>query len=86
MASWITREFSVSAIAVGLRDAKNQEIFCVAKQANVIVMTKDADFVCLVENTTLRHDLKRLELFSLRDLLPWCLVTTQFHQTLMELN
>ena len=86
MAFWITREFSVSAIAVGMRDAKNQEIFSAAKQANAIVMTKNADFVRLVENAILRPDLKRLELFSLGDLLSWRLVTTQFHQTLMELN
>jgi predicted nuclease of predicted toxin-antitoxin system len=52
MASWISSEFSVQAIAVrdlGLRDAKDQEIFYAARKANVPVMTKDADFVHLVE-------------------------------------
>jgi len=52
MASWISREFPVTAIAVrdlGLRDAKDREIFSAAKQANAVVMTKDADFVRLVE-------------------------------------
>jgi predicted nuclease of predicted toxin-antitoxin system len=52
MASWISSEFSVQAIAVrdlGLRDAKDQEIFLAARKANAIVMTKDADFVHLVE-------------------------------------
>lgn len=52
MASWISREFSVSAAAVrdlGLRNAKDPEIFFAAKQANAVVMTKDADFVHLVE-------------------------------------
>ena len=54
MASWISREFSVSAIAardLGLRDAKDQEIFSAARQANAVVMTKDADFVRLVEKS-----------------------------------
>ncbi len=52
MASWISSEFSVQAIAVrdlGLRDAKDQEIFFAARKANALVMTKDADFVHLVE-------------------------------------
>jgi len=54
IASWISREFSVSAIAVrdlGLRDAKDQEIFSAARQANAVVMTKDVDFVHLVEKS-----------------------------------
>ena len=52
IASWLSLEFSVSAIAVrdvGLRDAKDQEIFTAAKQANAVIMTKDIDFVHLVE-------------------------------------
>jgi predicted nuclease of predicted toxin-antitoxin system len=54
LASWITHEFSVSATAVrdlGLREAKDHEIFFAARQANAIVMTKDADFVHLVETS-----------------------------------
>ena len=52
MASWISHEFSVSAVAVrdlGLRDAKDREIFFAARQANAAVMTKDVDFLQLVE-------------------------------------
>jgi predicted nuclease of predicted toxin-antitoxin system len=52
IASWMSLEFSVSAIAVrdlGLRDARDQEIYSAAKQANAIVMTKDVDFVHLVD-------------------------------------
>ena len=52
MASWISHEFSVSAVAVRdleLRDAKDSEIFFAARQANAVVMTKDVDFVQLVE-------------------------------------
>jgi predicted nuclease of predicted toxin-antitoxin system len=54
MASWISREFSVSSVAVrdlGLRDAKDSEIFSAARKANAIVMTKDVDFEHLVENS-----------------------------------
>jgi predicted nuclease of predicted toxin-antitoxin system len=54
IATWITQEFSVPAVAVrdlGLRDAKDREIFFAARQANAIVMTKDADFVQLVEQS-----------------------------------
>jgi predicted nuclease of predicted toxin-antitoxin system len=52
IASWITREFSVSVVAardLGLRNANDREIFFAARQANAIVMTKDADFVRLIE-------------------------------------
>jgi predicted nuclease of predicted toxin-antitoxin system len=54
MASWISHEFSVSAIAVrdlGLRNAKDSEIFSAARQANAVVITKDVDFVHLVETS-----------------------------------
>lgn len=34
---------------VGLRDAEDPEIFAAAKQAGVVVMTKDSDFVDLLE-------------------------------------
>jgi hypothetical protein len=54
IASWMSLEFSVSAIAVrdlGLRDAKDQAIFSAARQANAVVMTKDIDFVHLVEQS-----------------------------------
>ena len=47
MASWISGEFFVQAVAVrdlGLRDAKDPEIFLAARKANALVMTKDADF------------------------------------------
>jgi len=58
MAPWISREFSVSAVAVrdlGLRSAKDSEIFFAARQANAVVMTKDVDFVYLVETSGAPH-------------------------------
>jgi predicted nuclease of predicted toxin-antitoxin system len=54
LAPWISLEFSISAIPVrdlGLRNSKDQEIFLAARQANATIMTKDADFVRLVEQS-----------------------------------
>ncbi|MEA5550123.1 DUF5615 family PIN-like protein [Anabaena cylindrica UHCC 0172] len=51
LASWITDTFAIEAFSlrdIGLRDAKDIEIFEAAKIANVIIMTKDSDFVDLV--------------------------------------
>lgn len=51
IASWLTQTFDVEAIAVrdlGLREATDKEIFAAARKAAVIVMTKDSDFVDLV--------------------------------------
>ena len=52
IATWISTQFAVSAVALrdlGLRDAKDRQIFFAARQASVIVMTKDSDFVSLLE-------------------------------------
>ncbi len=52
LASWIQQQFSVEAVSVqalGLRDSKDQVIFGAAKAADAIVLTKDADFVMLLE-------------------------------------
>ena len=52
MAAWLSTGFSVKATAVRdlrLRDAKDQEIFQAARRANAIVMTKDSDFVLLLD-------------------------------------
>jgi len=48
----ITQTFGVSAVAVrdiGLRDETDRQIFLAAKEQAAIVMTKDADFVRLLE-------------------------------------
>lgn len=53
LASWITRAFGISAYAlrdIGLRDATDRKIFLAAKEQNVTVMSKDADFVALIES------------------------------------
>jgi len=52
IAIWLSRTFSVEAFAVRdlqLRDAKDAAIFNAARLANAVVMTKDSDFLLLLE-------------------------------------
>ena len=52
VAFWIENTFDVKAFALrdlGLRDAEDEEIFLEAQKANAIVITKDSDFVSLLE-------------------------------------
>ncbi|MBD1889348.1 DUF5615 family PIN-like protein [Coleofasciculus sp. FACHB-SPT9] len=52
IAPWIANTFGVTAVAlrdIGLRDAEDFEIFEAAKAQGAIVMTKDRDFVDLVD-------------------------------------
>ena len=52
IAGWIENNFDVQAFALrdlGLRDAEDLEIFEAAKKSNAVVMTKDSDFVSLLE-------------------------------------
>ena len=52
IATWISGNYAVSAVAIrdlGLRDAKDKEIFEAARQAKAVVMTKDSDFVLLLD-------------------------------------
>lgn len=52
IAFWIENNFNVKAVALrdlGLRDAEDEEIFREAKNANAVVMTKDSDFVSLLD-------------------------------------
>jgi predicted nuclease of predicted toxin-antitoxin system len=51
LASWVNDNFDIEAVALrelGLRDGKDIEIFEAARTANVVIMTKDSDFVDLV--------------------------------------
>jgi predicted nuclease of predicted toxin-antitoxin system len=51
LAIWIRDTFAIQAFSlkdIGLRDAKDIEIFEAARTSNVIIMTKDSDFVDLV--------------------------------------
>ena len=52
IATWITNTFGITALAlrsVSLRDAEDFEIFEEAKVQRAISMTKDSDFVDLVD-------------------------------------
>jgi predicted nuclease of predicted toxin-antitoxin system len=52
LAPWIGSQFGVAAVAVrdlGLRDAADREIFLAAREAGAIVITKDSDFVRLLQ-------------------------------------
>lgn len=52
IASWMQQNFALTALALrdlGLRDAEDGSIFTAAKNANSIVMTKDADFLNLLD-------------------------------------
>jgi predicted nuclease of predicted toxin-antitoxin system len=52
LAKWISSEFGVEARPVrdlGLRNARDREIFIAAREAGATVMTKDSDFVLLLE-------------------------------------
>ena len=52
IAIWMQKNFPVTAVAlrdIGLRDAEDEEIFSAAKTASVVVMTKDSDFLNLLE-------------------------------------
>lgn len=53
LAPWLTETFEVEAFSVrflGLRDAEDEDIFAKAKLANVILISKDSDFVELVQH------------------------------------
>lgn len=52
IAEWINTNFSVQALAVrdlGFRDATDREIFLAAKQEYAVIMTKDGDFLRLLD-------------------------------------
>ena len=52
VAAWITATFAVEAHAVrdlGLRDAQDSPIFQAARAAGAVVMTKDRDFVEMLQ-------------------------------------
>lgn len=52
LARWLSSEFGVEARPVrdlGLRDAKDPEIFLAAREAEAVVLTKDSAFVRLLE-------------------------------------
>jgi predicted nuclease of predicted toxin-antitoxin system len=52
LATWLTSTFGVEARAVrdlGLRDAKDQAIFLAAREAAAVIISKDSDFLLLLD-------------------------------------
>ncbi|MDP9349721.1 MAG: DUF5615 family PIN-like protein [Gemmatimonadota bacterium] len=52
LAPWIADEFGIEAYSVkhlGLRDAEDREIFRAARESGAVVLTKDNDFVLLLQ-------------------------------------
>jgi len=52
LARWMSETFGVTAHAMrdlGLRDAKDLPIFHAAREAGAVIMSKDSDFVLLLE-------------------------------------
>ena len=52
IAVWLRMRFELDAFAVrdlGLRDAEDADIFAAARTAGVVMMTKDSDFVDLLQ-------------------------------------
>lgn len=52
LAPWLEQNFDVEAFSIrrlGLREAKDHEIFEAARKAGAVVFTKDADFVRLID-------------------------------------
>jgi predicted nuclease of predicted toxin-antitoxin system len=53
LAAWIHRTYdditAQSVRAVGLRDAEDEEIFQAAREASIIMMSKDSDFLNLLD-------------------------------------
>lgn len=52
LSGWLSARFDVNAYAVrdlGLRDASDASIFAAARSARAVVVTKDADFVTLLD-------------------------------------
>lgn len=52
IAAWIKEKFNVESVAVGqlgLRDSTDEDIFEAARVASAVVMTKDSDFVRILE-------------------------------------
>jgi predicted nuclease of predicted toxin-antitoxin system len=53
LARWIADEFNIEAAAlraVGLRDAGDKDISLAARKADAVVMTKDSDFLHLLDH------------------------------------
>jgi len=98
LAPWLTERFAIEAAHVrdlGLRDAEDPEIFSAARTADVVVLTKDQDFVRLLEQRgapprvlwlTIGNTSNRYLRGFLERALPKALQLLQEGETLVELR
>lgn len=98
IATWITMTLGITAIPLrdlGLRDAEDTEIFALAKAENIILMTKDSDFVELVNRlgsppkviwltcgNTSNYELRKI----LKVTLPQVMIQLQMGKDLVEID
>jgi predicted nuclease of predicted toxin-antitoxin system len=98
IATWISKTFATPAVPLrdlGLREATDREIFLAARREGAIVMTKDSDFVRLLENlgvppkviwitcgNTSNANLRKI----LADSLPQALELLQSNEQLVEIS
>ncbi|MGA2985887.1 MAG: DUF5615 family PIN-like protein [Terriglobia bacterium] len=84
LAPWMSAQFAVSALALrdlGLRNSGDREIFFAAREALAILITKDSDFVRLLEkrgSADVAAVWLRLRLF------PWALTDIEYARTLLR--
>ncbi len=98
LAPWISDTFAVEAFSVrwfGFQHASDEEIFAAARRENVVVITKDRDFVRLLERlgpppqliwvtcgNTLNVQMRRI----LRQTFPKALALLQADESLVEIT
>jgi predicted nuclease of predicted toxin-antitoxin system len=83
LAPWLAENFQVEAYSVkflGLRDATDDEIFDAARAAAAVVLTKDRDFLRLVERRGIPPQVLLLTLGNTSNVKLRSVLSTLFHQ------
>lgn len=99
LAAWVNRTYdditAQSVRAVDLRDAKDEEIFQAARDANVIVMSKDSDFLNLLDRygpppkviwVTCGNTSNERMRTILKRTLPWAVQMLEADETIVEIG
>jgi predicted nuclease of predicted toxin-antitoxin system len=98
VATWLRRTFAVNAIAVrdlGFRDASDHAIVAAAREAVAVVLTKDRDFVDILEHLgppppvlwVTCGNTSNIRLFAiLQDAWPKALALLRSGETLVEIS
>jgi len=85
IARWLTETFDVTALAVrelGLRDAEDDQIFFEARKSADIVISKDKDFIILLERHGSPPKIIWLTCGNTSDAALRQILTTKFHEAL----